>query len=55
MTYFLITLLVLAAMVLVIARYYIESIYNELERLRFENVALKLKLAELIGGEDDQA
>ena len=55
MTFFLITLLVFAAMVLVIARYYIENIYNELERLRVENVALKLKLAELVGGKDDQA
>lgn len=55
MTYFLITLLILAAVVLVTARYYIENIYNELERLRVENVALKLKLAELVGGKDDQA
>ena len=55
MTFFLITLLVLAAIVLVTARYYIENIYNELERLRVENVALKLKLAELIGKINDQA
>lgn len=55
MTYFLITLLIFAAVVLVTARYYIENIYNELERLRVENVALKLKLAELVGGKDDQA
>lgn len=50
MTYFLITLLIFAAVILVTARYYIENIYNELERLRVENVALKLKLAELVGG-----
>lgn len=55
MTFFLITLLILAAIVFVIARYYIENIYNELERYRVENVALKLKLAELIGEINDQA
>jgi hypothetical protein len=55
MTYFLIVLLVGAAILLVLAEYYLKSMYTELEFLRIENVALKLKVAELIGEINDQA
>ena len=55
MNFFLIALLVVAVVLLVLAEYYLKNMYNELEFLRIENVALKLKLAELIGDEDDQA
>lgn len=55
MTYFLIAILVVSVILLVLAEYYLKNMYYELEFLRIENVALKLKLAELIGDEDDQA
>lgn len=55
MTIFICCLLALAAVLLVGLEWYAKTIYGELEFLRIENVALKLKLAELIGGEDDQA
>lgn len=55
MTYFLIVLLVGAVILLVLAEYYLKSMYTELEFLRIENVALKLKVAELIGEFNDQA
>lgn len=55
MTYFLIAILVVSVILLVSAEYYLKNMYYELEFLRIENVALKLKLAELIGDEDDQA
>nr|DAF81033.1 MAG TPA: hypothetical protein [Bacteriophage sp.] len=51
----LIVSLVVLVLVLVTAEYYLKNMYYELEFLRIENVALKLKLAELIGDEDDQA
>ena len=51
----LIVSLVVLVLVLVTAEYYLKNMYYELEFLRIENVALKLKLVELIGDEDDQA
>ena len=51
----LIVSLVVLVLVLVTAEYYLKNMYAELEFLRIENVALRLKLAELIGDEDDQA
>lgn len=53
MTIFLGVLLALSALLLCLCQYYLKSMYTELEILRIENVALKLKLAESIGKFDD--
>lgn len=45
----LIVSLVVLVLVLITAEYYLKNLYAENEYLRIENVALKLKLAELIG------
>ena len=55
MNFFLIAFLVVAVVGLILVEYYLKNMYNELEFLRIENVALKLKMMELVGGEDDQA
>lgn len=55
MNFFLIALLVGAVILLILAEYYLKTMYAELEFLRIENVALKLKVMGLVGGEDDQA
>lgn len=55
MNFLLVSILVIVAAVLITARCYLANLYTELDFLRVENVALKLKLLELIGGEDDQA
>lgn len=55
MTIFLSVLLAFTVILLILAEYYLKSMWAELEILRIENVALKLKLAELIGELDDQA
>lgn len=55
MTIFLGILLAISAVLLCGCEYYMKSMYTELEILRIENVALKLKLVELIGELNDQA
>lgn len=55
MTIFLGILFTFAVILLILAEYYLKSMYDELEILRIENVSLKLKLAELIGKLNDKA
>lgn len=53
MTIFLGILLAICGSWIFVSVYYLKSMYLELDYLRIENVALKLKLAELIGKFDD--
>lgn len=55
MIFFLGILLAMCAVWILVSVYYVKSTYDELEILRIENVALKLKLAVLIGELNDQA
>lgn len=55
MTIFLGILLAACAAWIYVSVYYLKTMYAELDILRIENVALKLKLAELIGKLNDQA
>lgn len=53
MNVWIIFLLIVLVLVLTTAEYYLKNLYAENEHLRIENVALRLKLAELIGKFDD--
>ena len=55
MTIFFGGLLVLSAILLVFAEYYLKTMYAELEFLRIENVALRLKLDELKRSQNDDS
>lgn len=55
MTIFLSISIALLVVLLIIGELLLKEMYAELEILRIENVALRLKLAEILGGEDDQA
>lgn len=48
-------LLALSAFLLCLAEYYMKSMYTELESLRIENVALRLKLDELKRSQNDDS
>lgn len=55
MYFFMIVLLVLSAVCLCVGEYYLKSMYTELEFLRIENVALRLKLDELKRSQNDDS
>ena len=48
-------LLALSALLLCLSQYYMKNMYTELEILRIENVALRLKLDELKRSQNDDS